>query len=282
MKQLRAGQTAFFASDLHLSADTPHTLKAFESWLASVADQRSLIYLIGDLFEAWCGDDFSDSTTQRFARACQSARACGADMFLMHGNRDFLMGEAFAELCNAELLSDPEFLQVGKQVCLITHGDALCTDDKAYQQFRAQSRSEEWQQRFLALPLDHRLGIARQMRTESQSHKANMSSEIMDVNPDAVSACLRGQWPDGVYIGKSDVLIHGHTHRPAVHSTGHSSEHTLQGQRGLLSPGLRIVLPDWTHDHTPGDSPPAHRGGYLSLKATAQGEAQFDLVVWAH
>ena len=99
MKQLRAGQTAFFASDLHLSAATPRTLDAFESWLASVADQGSLIYLIGDLFEVWCGDDFSDSTTQRFAHACQSARACGAEIYLMHGNRDFLIGEVFAELC---------------------------------------------------------------------------------------------------------------------------------------------------------------------------------------
>ena len=130
---------AFFASDLHLSEETPKTLEAFEIWLASVAQADTLIFLLGDVFEVWYGDDYSDPTTERVAHAIQSAHATGAKVYFMHGNRDFLLGETFAETAEFEILPDPEFLLVHHKVVLITHGDQLCTDDKAYQKFRQQS-----------------------------------------------------------------------------------------------------------------------------------------------
>jgi UDP-2,3-diacylglucosamine hydrolase len=268
VKQLGTRQTAYFASDLHLSEHTPRTLEAFEAWMASIADDQVLIYLIGDLFEVWCGDDYSDLSTQRFSNTLQSARSTGASVFLMHGNRDFLIGDEFAEQCGAELLPDPDFLKVGGLISLVTHGDALCTDDKAYQKFRTESRDESWQQRFLTLPLEQRLAIAQQARAESKSHKANMTSDIMDVNAHAVEECLNGRWPDGTFVGKNDVIIHGHTHRCAVHQAGQ-----IAGKKGKLQPGMRIVLPDWNFD-TP--TPESTKGGYLRLDANAE----FELVAW--
>lgn len=268
LKQLGLGQTAYFASDLHLSAQTPRTLEAFESWMASVATENTLIYLIGDLFEVWCGDDHSEETSKRFANGLLSAKSSGATLYLMHGNRDFLIGDQFAEQCEAELLPDPEFLKVGGLVGLITHGDALCTDDKAYQKFRAESRDEAWQQRFLSLPIESRLAIAQQARAESKSHKAHMSSDIMDVNPDAVKSCFSGRWPDGTFVGKNDVIIHGHTHRCAVHHAGQNLP-----TKGKLQAGMRIVLPDWDFDTpTQGHT----RGGYLKLEP----DGEFELVAW--
>jgi UDP-2,3-diacylglucosamine hydrolase len=186
----------------------------------------------------------------------------------MHGNRDFLIGDEFAEQCGAELLPDPDFLKVGGLISLVTHGDALCTDDKAYQKFRTESRDESWQQRFLTLPLEQRLAIAQQARAESKSHKANMTSDIMDVNAHAVEECLNGRWPDGTFVGKNDVIIHGHTHRCAVHQAGQ-----IAGKKGKLQPGMRIVLPDWNFD-TP--TPESTKGGYLRLDANAE----FELVAW--
>ena len=268
MKQLGIGQTAYFASDLHLSVRTPRTLAAFEAWLASVANDNTLIYLIGDLFEVWCGDDYSDECTERFRTALTSAQSAGASLHLMHGNRDFLLGDVFAEQCAAELLPDPEFFSIAGLVNLITHGDALCTDDKAYQKFRAESRDELWQQRFLSLPLENRLAIAQQARTESKNHKANMDLDIMDVNPEAVSKCLAGRWPDGTFIGKNDVIIHGLTHRCAVHLAGNSMP-----KSGRLQAGMRIVLPDWNFDSPTPERP---KGGYLKVES----DAAFELVTW--
>jgi UDP-2,3-diacylglucosamine hydrolase len=272
VKQLGTRQTAYFASDLHLSANTPRTLEAFEAWMASIANDNTLIYLIGDLFEVWCGDDYSDTTTERFCKTLQSARSSGATVFLMHGNRDFLIGEEYADQCGAELLPDPEFLNAGGLISLITHGDALCTDDKPYQKFRLESRDESWQQRFLGLPIEHRLAIAKQARAESKSHKANMALDIMDVNATAVTECLNGRWPDGTFVGKNDVIIHGHTHRCAVHLSGQQAQKCEQ-QKGKLQPGMRIVLPDWNFDT---QSPERTKGGYLKLEA----DAEFELVAW--
>lgn len=274
MKQLGAGQTAYFASDLHLSERTPRTLEAFEAWVASIATDNTLIYLIGDLFEVWCGDDYSNTTSERFCTALLSAQAAGATVFLMHGNRDFLMGDAFAEQCGAELLPDPEFLNAGGLVNLITHGDALCTDDKAYQKFRAESRDEVWQKRFLSLPIEQRLAIAQQARAESKNHKASMASDIMDVNDLAVKDCLNGRWPDGTFVGKNDVIIHGHTHRSAVHLNGGNISRQIAPKKGTLEAGMRLVLPDWNFD---APKPGLTKGGYLKLES----DAGFELVAWA-
>ena len=259
---------AFFASDLHLSEQTPKTLEAFESWLASVAQPGALIFLLGDVFEVWYGDDYSDPTTERVAHATRSAHAAGAKVYFMHGNRDFLLGEHFADNAEFEILPDPEFLLINHQVVLITHGDQLCTDDRAYQQFRQQSRSEKWQSNLLALPLDKRIEMAKAIRNESKTHKANSALSIMDVNTQAVADTFKGKWPDGYYVGRSDVILHGHTHRCAIHLQADTpaakiTESTTQSKQGTLSSGLRIVLPDWNFDEPEKNRP---KGGFLKLE----------------
>jgi len=254
---------AFFASDLHLSEHTPKTLEAFENWLANVAQDGALVFLLGDLFEVWFGDDYSDATTERVVQAVQSAQSAGARVFFMHGNRDFLLGEDFAEKAGMELLPDPEFLLVNHHVVLITHGDQLCTDDKAYQQFRLQSRTEQWQARLLALPLDKRIEMAKAMRSESETHKANSASGIMDANLQTVANSFQGKWPDGYYVGKSDVILHGHTHRCAIHPTLESkAPEKPESTQATLEKGMRIVLPDWDFDQSEKGRP---TGGFVKL-----------------
>jgi len=254
---------AFFASDLHLSEHTPKTLDAFENWLASVAQDGALVFLLGDLFEVWYGDDYSDRTIERVAQAVQSAQSAGARVFFMHGNRDFLLGESFAESAGLELLPDPEFLMVNHHVVLITHGDQLCTDDRAYQQFRIQSRSEQWQAKLLALPLEQRIEMAKSIRSESKMHKANSALNIMDANRQAVADSFQGKWPDGYYVGKSDVILHGHTHRCAIHPTLDSkAPEKPESKQAFLQKGLRIVLPDWDFDQPEKNR---HTGGFVKM-----------------
>ena len=263
---------AFFASDLHLCADTPKTLDAFENWLANVSQPHTLVFLLGDLFEVWFGDDHEDEITERVSQATQAASASGARVFFMHGNRDFLLGETFADKANFEILPDPEFLLVNHQVVLISHGDQLCTDDKAYQKFRQQSRDEKWQANFLSQDLNKRKEIAKAMRSESEAHKAKSAMAIMDVNQQAVEQAFKGKWLDGYFIGKSDVLLHGHTHRCAIHEPGQTTTNKPESQEGSLRQGQRIVLPDWDFDHPRAQAP---KGGFLKL--TANGEFQLNL-----
>ncbi|MCR2746651.1 UDP-2,3-diacylglucosamine diphosphatase [Limnobacter parvus] len=259
---------AFFASDLHLSEHTPHTLDAFENWLASVSQDDALIFLLGDLFEVWYGDDYSDATSNRVVQAIQSAKSAGAKVYFMHGNRDFLIGETFAEAAGLEILPDPEFLLVKHHVVLITHGDQLCTDDKPYQKFRTQSRDEKWQANFLALPLEKRIETANSIRTESKAHKANSALSIMDANTQTVAESFQGKWPDGYYIGKNDVILHGHTHRCAIHPDLSSKAPTKpESTQGELLKGLRIVLPDWNFDNPEKNRP---KGGFLKMLATGE------------
>ncbi len=263
---------AFFASDLHLSAQTPKTLDAFENWLANVAQPNALVFLLGDLFEVWFGDDHEDEITERVSQATQAASASGARVFFMHGNRDFLLGEAYADKAQFEILPDPEFLLVNHHVVLITHGDQLCTDDKAYQKFRLQSRDEKWQSNFLSQDLNKRREIAHAMRNESEAHKAKSAMAIMDVNQQAVNQAFKGKWPDGYFIGKSDVLLHGHTHRCAIHEAEQTTTQKPQSHQGTLKHGQRIVLPDWDFDHPRTQTP---KGGFLKL--TTNGEFQLNL-----
>ncbi|MEW6203889.1 MAG: UDP-2,3-diacylglucosamine diphosphatase [Pseudomonadota bacterium] len=259
---------AFFASDLHLSEHSPKTLDAFENWLASVAQENTLIFLLGDLFEVWYGDDYSDSTSERVIQAVQAAKAAGATLYFMHGNRDFLLGDQFAEAAGFDILPDPEFLLVNHQVVLITHGDQLCTDDKAYQKFRLQSRDEKWQKNFLALPLAQRIEMAKAIRSESKMHKANSAMSIMDANLQAVAETFKGNWSDGYYVGKSDVILHGHTHRCAIHNTLNSpAPATPESTQERLQKGQRIVLPDWDFDAPEKNRP---KGGFLKLLSSGE------------
>jgi UDP-2,3-diacylglucosamine hydrolase len=184
------------------------------------------LYILGDLFEAWIGDDNDDPHDVRVIAALRATVQRGIPVWIMHGNRDFLLGERFASATGCTLLADPARIELGDEPTLLTHGDILCTDDHEYQQFRTMVRNPEWQRQFLAKPLAERRAIAAGLRETSRQRTGEKAAEIMDVNPQAVLDTLRTH---GVRR-----LIHGHTHRPAVH------ELELDGR-----PAQRIVLGDW-------------------------------------
>ena len=214
-------------SDLHLSADHPHSIAAFRRFTASLAPRAEALYILGDLFEYWAGDDDRhDPFHAQVIDALHGLAAHGTRIYLMHGNRDLLMGDALAQAAGATLLGDPTLLDLYGAPTLLSHGDKLCTDDIEYQKFRAQVHDAEFQKNFLAQPLAARKSYIEQLRRQSTSAKQNKDSAIMDVNDDAVAALLREHhYPR---------LIHGHTHRPKRH------EHTVDGH--LCE---RWVLSDW-------------------------------------
>jgi UDP-2,3-diacylglucosamine hydrolase len=225
-------------SDLHLSDDTPDLNRLFTTTLGTWAGHIDALYILGDLFEYWVGDD-DDSPFIRATLDAMHEFSVRTPLFVMHGNRDFLLGRDFAAASGATLLDDPHPLQVGATRYLLSHGDALCTDDTAYQQFRAQSRDPAWQRAMLARPLAERHAIARQARRQSeQARREHGLTAISDVTDHAVFALLDAHdWP---------MLVHGHTHRPACH---------VVDQNGRQS--QRWVIADW-HDG---------RGGYLAIDA---------------
>jgi UDP-2,3-diacylglucosamine hydrolase len=216
-----------FISDLHLSADHLHSFAAFKRFVAKLAPQSEALYILGDLFEYWAGDD--DRHNEFYSQVVNSLHVLathGVKIYLMHGNRDLLIGDAFAQAAGATLLDDPTLLDLYGTPTLLSHGDKLCTDDIEYQKFRALVHSAEFQKNFLVQPLAARKAYIEQLRQQSTSAKQSKDSAIMDVNNDAVAALLREyRYPR---------LIHGHTHRPARH------EHKVDGHRCE-----RWVLSDW-------------------------------------
>ncbi len=242
--------TWIFISDLHLSDATPHTLEAFERFVASMGQEGTHLVILGDLFEAWIGDDDSSECISRVKQTLISARACGAHVYFMHGNRDFLIGDAFLDETGVDILPDPYIMDLFGTDTLLTHGDSLCTDDVPYQEFRRQSRDDTWQANFLAQPLDKRKQIARGIRQESERSKAIKSADIMDVNQQTVLNTLAGRWPDGTYIGPVPRIVHGHTHRPDTHTYPGA----CKGRDAV-----RLVLSDWDFDNSP------KRGSYLVI-----------------
>jgi UDP-2,3-diacylglucosamine hydrolase len=216
-----------FISDLHLSADHPHSIAAFRRFVATLAPQAEALYILGDLFEYWAGDDDRhDPFHAGVTKELHSLAAHGIRIYLMHGNRDLLMGQEFAQAAGATLLDDPALLGLYGTPTLLSHGDKLCTDDVEYQKFRAQVHDADFQKNFLAQPLAARKAYIEQLRRQSTAAKQSKDSAIMDVNDAAVAALLREyRYPR---------LIHGHTHRPKRH------EHTVDGH--LCE---RWVLSDW-------------------------------------
>lgn len=213
----------YLASDLHLTAVEDPVFDRFVVFCARVAADGSALYLLGDVFEAWVGDDDDAPLGGAVAARLRALSDAGVDVAFMHGNRDFLVGSDFAARAGARLLGEVELIEMaGRRVALL-HGDTLCTDDLKYQTVRRQLRDPRWQQAFLAQPLAARRAFAAQARAESAAHTAMAAAEIMDVNPGAVSALLAER--------NVDWIIHGHTHRPAVHC--------LDGER------KRVVLGDW-------------------------------------
>ena len=216
-----------FISDLHLCQKQPHCVKVFMHFIKHIAPKAEALYILGDLFEYWAGDDDIDAPFhKRVTRAMRALTTGGTRLFIMHGNRDLLMGKALAQASGATLLADPTLVDLYGTPTLLTHGDALCTDDVAYQTFRSQVHDSGWQQLFLAQPLAQRKAQIEQMRTRSENEKQHKSNEIMDVNAEAVAEFLREHgYPR---------LIHGHTHRP-MHSLHHLDGYTCE----------RWVLGDW-------------------------------------
>ncbi len=195
-------------------------------FLAGEAREAAALYILGDLFEVWIGDDDPDPEKQRVIAALKALTAAGVPCYVMHGNRDFLLGKRFCAESGCRLLEDPTIISLHGERVLTMHGDALCTDDHAYQKLRAMVRDPGWQEMFLALSHEQRLTLAEQARAGSKAHIAQAMDAIMDVNPQAVLAAMRAA---GVKL-----LLHGHTHRPDVH------RFDLDG-----SPAARIVLGDW-------------------------------------
>ena len=216
-----------FISDLHLSTDHPDSMAAFKRFIREFAPHAERLYILGDLFEYWAGDDDRDDTFHAEIIAMLRGLADHhTAVFILHGNRDLLMGEALAAACKARLLTEPTLLDLYGTATLLSHGDTLCTDDADYQAFRKQVHDPAFQKDFLAQPLVARKAYIEQLRSRSNTEKQHKSIEIMDVNQTAVADLLRQyHYPR---------LIHGHTHRPARH------EHVVDGK-----PCVRWVLGDW-------------------------------------
>lgn len=220
-----------FISDLHLELQRPDITRTFEQFLTDNRGRCDALYILGDLFEVWIGDDAPSPLADSVASALQQFGAAGAGVYLMHGNRDFLLGAEFARRCGANLVQELTVADLPSGPAVLLHGDTLCTDDVDYQQFRQLVRAPEWQTDFLAKPLSERQAFADQARQQSKSATADKAMTIMDVNQSAVLQVLRD-------IGQV-TMIHGHTHRPAIHPI--SFEPGING----CDQGKRVVLGSW-------------------------------------
>lgn len=199
-------------ADLHLCEDRPDITEGFLRFVSEVACEAEHLYILGDFFEAWVGDDYHDDTIDSVTRALKARQISGKYTYFCHGNRDFLVGAAFCERAGLQLLGEETVVSLAGQPTLLMHGDSLCTDDLQYQAFRQHVRQEHWQAQFLNQPLATRLTIAAQLRAQSKMASREKAQDIMDVNPNTVEeTCMK----NGV-----TTLIHGHTHRPADHHNG--------------------------------------------------------------
>jgi UDP-2,3-diacylglucosamine hydrolase len=236
---LPARSLALFISDLHLQPSHPRTSAAFFAFLKERAMAAESLYLLGDIFEYWAGDDdLGAMHPQLVAKALRAVSDAGTRVYWIAGNRDFLVGKEFAAAAGLTLLEEPHVVDIGGQRLVLVHGDAQCTGDTKYMAFRAMVREPAWQQQFLAMPLEKRKEIIAGLRQGSKEANAGKSYDIMDVAPDAVAELHA--------LTNVDTIIHGHTHRPALHQDG--------ARR-------RYVLPDWDMDAE------IQRGGWIALEA---------------
>lgn len=234
---------ALFVSDVHLNEAIPKTTLAFLHFLRHTAVHAKQLYLLGDLFEYWAGDDDCDDPYHKVViEALKNLSNKGVKLFWIAGNRDFLVGSGFSRRTGIQLLADPSIIHLAKLKLLLSHGDSLCTDDVNYMRFREMVRQETWQRDFLQKPLAERKAIILGMRAASMQDQRQKSMSIMDVNQAAVDALMQSH--------DATILIHGHTHRTAQHQE---------------VAGTRYVLPDWDCDN-----PQAIRGGYLSISDAGQ------------
>ncbi len=231
-----------FVSDLHLDASAPQGIEQFIAFLDGPARDAAALYILGDLFETWVGDDDPEPARTRVCQGLRRYTDAGTPCFVLRGNRDFLLGTGFEQRTGCQLLPDPVLLERGALRVFISHGDPLCTDDHSYQEFRSMVRNPDWQARYLRLPLATRRALAETARRGSKAHTERQHARIMDVHPQAVDEAFR--------VSATTLMIHGHTHRPAVH--------TVQTGSGTAR---RIVLGDWYGN-----------GSYLALHADGQFE----------
>ncbi len=231
---------ALFVSDLHLQPSHQKTAEAFVVFLEERAMAAKSLYLLGDIFEYWAGDDdLGGRFHQRIIAAIRAVSDAGVAVYWLAGNRDFLVSTEFAKAAGLTLLQEPHVLELGGQRITLVHGDAQCTDDVKYMEFRAMVRQSAWQAQFLAQPLDKRKEIIAGLRQGSREAQGSKSYEIMDVTTQAIAELFASTG--------TDTIIHGHTHRPALHQDGAKR---------------RYVLPDWELDT---DTP---RGGWISIDSS--------------
>lgn len=216
----------YFISDLHLEPGRVAMTRGFLNFLDNLTDAEAL-YILGDFFEVWIGDDLRLPFTDEVEGALRALASRDCKIFIMHGNRDFLLGNEFCKRASASLISEGILVELGKDSALLLHGDSLCTGDTEYMKVRVMFRSPAWQQQILSKTIEERIAFARQVRDESQRKGQMASTDIMDVTQDEVDRVMN---ESGI-----DTLIHGHTHRPAVHQWVNN-----QGEK------TRLVLGDWS------------------------------------
>ena len=215
-----------FISDLHLAPERPRIIQLFERFVDEIAVNADTLYILGDFVEYWIGDDDRAEGLADTFSAFERLKASDTKVYFMHGNRDFLIGDDLARRCHFQLIDDPLVTPLQNHPTLLMHGDTLCTDDVDYQQFRTMVRNIEWQKTFLEKSLKEREKIALSLREKSKQATAYKPDDIMDVNQAAVIEIMKQH--------SASTLIHGHTHRPAIH------EFDIDGK-----PAKRIVLGDW-------------------------------------
>lgn len=216
--------TTYFIADLHLCEQQPQISRLFVQFCRDQACHAQALYILGDFFEYWLGDDSLDKTAQVVQKELSILSEQGVEIYFMAGNRDFLLGQEYANSCGIQIIDEPTVIDLYGENVLLIHGDAECTDDLSYQKVRTLFRSPQWQQQFLNMGIEQRMDFAEKARQQSQQHTQNTTAEIMDVNQTAIE--------DLYTKHQVKTIIHGHTHRPAIHQA-----HGKQ----------RIVLGDWHH-----------------------------------
>jgi UDP-2,3-diacylglucosamine hydrolase len=218
--------SVLFISDLHLSSERPDIIELFVKFMNNDAQHADALYILGDLFEVWLGDDYYEPELEPAITALRQFASSGKLLYLLHGNRDFLMDTGFEKMTGCKILPDPSTITLHEKSALISHGDELCIDDTEYMEFRKMVRDPQWQKAFLAKPVEQRIAFAKQARSESISKTQQKELDIMDVNQNAVEKLMADH---GV-----ELLIHGHTHRPNTHRFNVAGKSMT-----------RIVLGDW-------------------------------------
>lgn len=220
--------STLFISDLHLDPSRPAVIRAFLDLLKQRAVNADVdaLYILGDFFEVWIGDDDDAELNRSIVEALRELTNTGTPVYIMHGNRDFLIGERFCQESGCQLLADPTVIELYGKPRLLMHGDSLCTRDARYMTFRAEVRSPAWQSVLLSKSVEERRAIAAKLREDSKDHNSNKAEDITDVTPEEVVSALQQHG--------ADLMVHGHTHRPQIHSLSVNN-----------NPATRIVLGDW-------------------------------------